>query len=188
MSESDKETKSMSCTDHFVDSGIVKPFGDHAGQSGRPPVIMGSEGARGMSKFVIAALAGMSVIFAQWLGGAIEGRLFPVMTTLQISDPTPYPPPNYRTRWRGESVKQRACEFVRLEWFLGPRKGPHVQITSEFVDQPQIRGTGLIQWDGIVVSLPPSEVLANSYADIIHQCPYRPWETRTRFYDSGTRQ
>ncbi len=139
-----------------------------------------------MSKFVIAALAGMSVVFVDWMGGAIEGRLFPVMGRLTLSEPVPYPPPSYRTKWRGHAVKNRNCAFIRLEWFLGPRGGQHVQVASEFTDPPKTRGAGRLSWEGIVISLPVSEVLGNSHADVIHQCRWRPWQTRTRFYDSAS--
>ena len=187
MREGEKEMKSMLCAD--IGRGVEPSTTDIAGWApiGRQaPYRSRAEGTLFMSRLVIAALAGMSLVFIQWVGGAVEGRLFPVMGPLTISDPVPYPPPSYRARWQGQAEKKRNCEFVRMEWYLGPRHGGRVRVSSEFLDRPEVRSAGVLSWEGIVISLPVGEVLANSHADVIHQCGYRPWQTRTRFYDSAS--
>ena len=137
-----------------------------------------------MFKLTIGLLTAIAALIIHNVGGIIEGRIAPVTSALEISAPTPYPPPSYRTKWRGKAKKLRNCRFVRLEWYLGPRNGNHVQVQIEVTDEPRIRETGEIEWEGIVVSLPPDEVLQNSHADFVHSCPYRPWLVRTRVFDS----
>ena len=74
--------------------------------------------------------------------GAIEGRWLPVMGNLAISDPRPYPPPDYRTKWNGTAVKLRNCEWLRTEWYLGDRNGGRVRVNFEHLDPPQVRTPG----------------------------------------------
>lgn len=137
-----------------------------------------------MSKVIIWIFVGLSGVFIYSIGGTIEGRMLPVMSRLQISDPEPFPPPAYRTRWRGTATKYRNCSFVRVEWNLGPRNGNHVQIQFAFTDPPEIRFAGEFEWQDVLISLEPESVLQNSHADILHQCRFRPWLTRTRFFDA----
>ncbi|MGB1215523.1 MAG: hypothetical protein ACPG4X_19290 [Pikeienuella sp.] len=136
-----------------------------------------------MGKILMAAFGGMVLFFAYQTGGELEGRLFPVVGKITLSNPEAAPPPTYRTRWEGSADKHRDCEFIKLEWFLGPRNGRRVQVHSEFTDLPEVRHIGALSWDGLLIALDPAETLANSHADVLHQCPYRPWLTRTQFYD-----
>lgn len=129
--------------------------------------------------FLGMGLAGLTLIY----GGQIEGRIAPVMGPLTIHDPQPLPPPSYRYKWQGEAAKIRGCSFVRMEWFLGPRNGRRVQVLSGFTDKPQVRDEGVLEWSGITVTLDPTETVRNSHSDVLHHCPWRPWYTRTPFYD-----
>lgn len=113
--------------------------------------------------------------------GSIEGWLFPVVSEVVLSDPRPAPPPAYRHAWHGEAEKLRECSFVGMEWFLGSRNGLRASVVSGFTDPPEVRGQGGLVFSGILVSLDPAEIEA-SHADVIHQCPWRPWLTRTPFY------
>lgn len=140
-----------------------------------------------MSRIFISLLAGITAVFIHGTAGEIEGRLFPVMGRLTIYDPEPFPPPDYRTRFRGRAVKRRNCEFVRVEWFLGPRDGAHVEVRFEYTDPPMLRATGEHAWNGILIHLSPDVVLSNSHADVLHRCPWRPWLTRTPYYDAARR-
>ena len=137
-----------------------------------------------MSRFLSGALLGLTSVFVYELGGEVEGRIWPVMGQLELSEPEAYPPPSYRTRWKGRATKLRNCNFVRLEWYLGPRHGRHVEVEVEFTDPPEIRMAGELHWDGIVISLVPEATLRNSHADVLHRCPGRPWLTRTPFFTS----
>lgn len=136
-----------------------------------------------MSKVLIAALSGMIALFVHDNAGDIEGRLFPVMGPLSLSAPEAAPPPDHRTRWHVRTVKQRDCDFVRVDWYLGPRTGRRVRVQAVFVDPPRLHPTGQEQGRAILISLDAAEVLGNSHADVIHRCRWRPWYTRSRLYN-----
>lgn len=117
--------------------------------------------------------------------GQIEGRLLPVTTPVVLSNPTPTPPPSYRHTWEGRATKLRECEFVAASWYLGSPDGRRVAVAFDFTDPPKVRGEGELVWTGVRISLDPDEVRQNSHAYVLHQCPWRPWLTRTPFYDSA---
>lgn len=117
-------------------------------------------------------------------GGEIEGRIWPVMGPLEVSDPVPFPPPSYRYVWAGQADKLRDCDFVSVTWYLGPRNGRRVVVRSEFADKPQVRGVGTLFWSNIRIALDPAEVRQNSHADVLHDCGW-PWLTKTQFYDGS---
>lgn len=116
---------------------------------------------------------------AQW-----EGARAPVVTPVVLSDPKQFPPPEYRHKWAGTSEKLRECEFLDVVWYFGPRDGRKVEVPAFFSDPPKLRGVGVIEFEGIVISLDPEAVTNNSHAYVIHQCPGRFWRTITPFYDS----
>jgi len=85
---------------------------------------------------------------------------------------------------------------VRLEWFLGKRGLQRTRISAFYLDPPVNRGKGLLEWNGLIIRLPPDDTTRNSYAYVYHQCPiisfklgdlnYRimyPWTTQTLFYE-----
>ena len=130
--------------------------------------------AKGLPVFVIAALgAAGAILFSQNIG-PIEGRLAPVMGPLSLHSPVAHPPPANQFKWHGEAQKLRGCDFIRVQWFLGPRNGRRVEVNMHFTDPPEVRDTGALAWSGIVIALDPVEVRRNSHADVIHQYPYRP--------------
>lgn len=115
--------------------------------------------------------------------GQIEGRFFPVVSPVVLTDPQPLPPPAFQHVWRGEADKLRDCSYRKVHWYYGPRGGADVQVSASFLDRPQIRSTGRLVWDGLIIGLEPDAVLKNSHADVYHQCPGRPWLTVTRYYN-----
>lgn len=131
----------------------------------------------------MAALGGMVSVFLLEFGGEIEGRILPVMGPLEISDPQSVAVRDTKTKWQAEADKLRGCDYVRIEWFLGPRGGRRVQVPAIYTDPPEVRGKGRLHWRGLIVSLSVETTLENSHADVLHQCPGRPWLTRTRFYN-----
>ena len=132
---------------------------------------------------VIGLLASAFGVLVYAEAPRVEGYWFPVMGALTIEDPSPMPPPHYRTKWRGSADKLRDCSFVELQWFLGARNGRKVSVKVDFTDPPEVRGAGRLHFQGIVIQLDPYETRTNSHADVIHKCPWRPWNTRTPFYD-----
>lgn len=116
--------------------------------------------------------------------GELEGRLFPVVSQIELISFRPTPPPAYRTEWQARAEKLRACEFVRIEWFLGQRNAPRVGVVVAFLDAPFVWGTGGMIFDRLEIGLNPTETTDNSHGDVLHRCPMRPWLTRTPFYTS----
>lgn len=135
-----------------------------------------------MSKILMLALGAMTIIFVQSFAGGIEGRFFPVVAPVVLSDPRPDDPSITRYRWTGEVQKIRDCEFVRIEWNLGLRAANHVAVPFEFRSSPKVRGPGAFSVD-MLISLEPRRVVDNSHADALHRCPFRPWLTRTPFHN-----
>lgn len=144
-----------------------------------------------LERGALAICVAIGLYLAGPLIGRIEGNLFPVVTEAKLTNPTPAPPPDYRHRWRAEAVKLRNCEYLgpgALQWRLGQRHGASVPVVAIYEDAPQIRGPGVLRWSGLLISLDPSEVHANSYADVLHQCPWRWWPTRSRFFTGVSSQ
>lgn len=133
--------------------------------------------------FSAVVLGALLVYIVGAIAPKLEGRFFPVNTPLELFDPAAFPPPAYQYVWRARAQKLRDCEFVRIEWFLGQRAGGRVLISAEFLDAPQIRPLGIIELDRLVIALDQDAVLSNSHADVIHKCPWRPWQTRSPLYN-----
>ncbi len=130
----------------------------------------------------------LCVNFLLWvqpkLLGNLEGYLFPVLSDIELIDHKYDPPPEgLRHVWTGKAHRNRNCNFVDIEWYLGPRTGPKVQVISFFEDMPKLRNIGVHHWDALVIYLTPDDVVKNSHATIIHDCGW-PWLTRTPFHDS----
>lgn len=133
----------------------------------------------------MAMIGGILAVFLINFGGEIEGRLYPVMGSLKIHGPIQNQHSENLIIVKGAARKFRGCEFRDIEWFLGPRGGRRVQVIAHFLDAPEIRLEGqLLRWGGLAIGLSERDIFQNSHADVIHQCPGRPWLTRTRFYDS----
>ena len=135
----------------------------------------------------------LAVLFAILLGpsylgpkiGWLEGLLFPVNTPAVIFNPQPAPPPTYRTRWQATAYKIRGeCDFQYIEWHLGPRYGRKVEVVAKFLDPPEIRDEGLLEWKSLMISLSPEDTIENSSASAFHKCPWRPWLVETTYFDS----
>lgn len=117
----------------------------------------------------------------------LYGHAFPVVSEAMLSDPRPSPPPRYAAIWHAEAAKLRDCQYVSIEWFLGPRGGRRTQVVAEFLDPPQVRPQGPLVWDGLRIALDPTNVLENSHADVLHDCGW-PWLVRSRFFSGETSQ
>lgn len=131
----------------------------------------------------VGILAGMAGFWVMTIGGVVEGKFWPVMGPLSISDPVEYSDGVWK--WQGVAEKRRDCTFVRVEWFIGRRDGRKALVAHEvkFTDPPQARGAGVIHWAGILVPLPPDAAKTDSHANAIHKCLDWGWEVVTPFYD-----
>ncbi len=138
-----------------------------------------------MVKLIMALIGGMFGFFLMQFGGIIEGQVDPVMGPLQVSGPVQNKHSENLTVFKAEAYKYRGCEYRDIEWFLGPRNGRRVQVIAHFLDAPEVRlEDQRLEWEGLAVGLSARDVRQNSHADVLHQCPGRPWLTRTPFYDS----
>lgn len=110
-----------------------------------------------------------------------ETRIWPVITEATIISAAPAG--DGWTRLGVEAEKLRVCDWRSVEWFLGRRGtgGPKVQ--AYFADKPEIRGLGILRWDGLMVRLPEDVIRTHSYGDVLHEC-YGPsfGETRSRYF------
>lgn len=117
----------------------------------------------------------------------IPGIINPVVLPATLGQHRPFPPPEYRFIWKAAAYKVRAeeeCEYHHLEWWYGRRGYPSQPIQSGFTDPPESRGKGLLEWDGLWISLQPDVVLTNSYAYVYHDCGGKRL-VRSLFYDSA---
>ena len=136
-----------------------------------------------MLKSLIAAFGGILTIFVLEFGGLIEGRLAPVVSPLELGAASAAA--DGYTQFAGRAMKLRGCNFVRVEWSLGQRGTRNVPVSMDFLDPPTLRATGEMQWTGLRVWLDEGTVRHHSFADVLHQCRFRPWLVRSRFHDPG---
>jgi hypothetical protein len=117
----------------------------------------------------------------------LEGAVLPVTSLATLTSYEPAPPPEWRGVWAAEATKLRECDYVlgSIRWYLGQPGGRTQRVHAKFEDAPEIRSKGVLDWDGLVIDLDPDVLLTNSYAIVVHQCPWRWWETETVFYLSG---
>lgn len=90
------------------------------------------------------------------------------------------------TRAVVEADKFRDCpRWRRIEWFLGPRYGGGPQVQAYFEDPPQMRPTGKLRWEGLMVRLDKETLLNNSHGDAFHDCyGWELWLSKSFYFDS----
>lgn len=135
----------------------------------------------------IAAFCLMGVVwYAPGYLSIAQGNLWPVVSPIVLSQSTPTGPPPHRHTWSGASDKYLDCDYIlgSVQWFNGSIDGRAQEVTAYFLDAPEIRDVGTLEWDALVIYLDPYEVLNNSYAYVWHDCG-QPWPVRTLFYNSA---
>lgn len=115
-----------------------------------------------------------------------DGEMDPVLSPLTIELISEYTGPNttiikgHAQRYRGE------CDWKAADWYLGPVSGKSVPVEVSFLDKPEIRPSGLMEWEGVIIGLSPEQVLANSHGYARYVCykiwPYSMMKTSTIFY------
>lgn len=152
------------------------------------------------TQWIIAAFV-VAYWAAKSYAGIVIGALWPVVSPAVLDNPRQFPPPEYRYVWDASSLKSRACSpadpivkdaGIKMRWYNGERGGFYTPATSMFLDAPEVRPTGELFWDSLVVSLDPFELENNSFAFVYHNCPVRifgitllEYEVRSLFYDSA---
>lgn len=131
-----------------------------------------------MSKILIAALAGLMLMFVHAFGGVVEGRLFPVTSNPEISKIEDQG--EGWTRVWGVAERLRGCSFHRLEWRLG-NDDAFAVVDLVFEEGSKVRGDGTFSFGPWLLHLTPDQMQTRSYAIVFHRChPF--WLTQTRFY------
>ena len=129
--------------------------------------------------FRAAALIVLGAVFSFGYS-LVEGRINPVMGQLTISHLVEAPP--FLTTFDGEAVKLRDCDWVESRWYIGRRDGMAVATLWEYAGPPRIRESGDLEWISQTVRMARGDLLNNSFADVVHNCPWQPWATVTPFY------
>lgn len=111
--------------------------------------------------------------------GRIEGRVFPVVSGFHLSQPHEIGP--HSSRITGTMFIQRPrCDFIGVEWFLvGDQRKALIGLTYE--DGTKVRPPGHQDFGPWRLDVPP-DALPQTVAEVLHQCPMRPWKTRTSLY------
>lgn len=128
----------------------------------------------------LCSVVAVALYVASAYGGAIDGRIAPVVSPLMIDSIASH---RDGVIVAGHATKRRDCDFAGLEWWLGDRGGPRVPVVARFMDPPAIRSLGHLEWRALLVGIRPDE-LNNSHADALHVCfgGMAPWVTRTEFW------
>ena len=109
----------------------------------------------------------------------IEGRMFPVVTNVAITDYISADDAAHASVIYGEFDKVRACAFRRMNWYLGNRNtGPLIGVA--FDEDEQVREIGSHNIFGPWLVFIRAEQFPETTAEVVHRChPF--WITRTQF-------
>ena len=132
--------------------------------------------------FIISLL----VIFGNDYVGYLEGKYFPVTSFAKLEETGKISSDGLYI-YEAKADKFRDCDYYvgSIEWYLGPTLGRKQGVRATFYDKPQIRDKGILEWESLAVQLDLETIELNSHSYVYHQCPFRPWKTRTLFYDSS---
>ena len=131
-----------------------------------------------MTKVLIGALALVTAMFVNAVGGRVEGHLFPVVSHAEISDLQAVG--ETRSRVWGHASRLRQCSFDHLVWFLGD-ENDNARADVVFEEGTKARGQGAFSFGPWLVQLRPQQLRDRSFAVVYHRChPF--WLTETRFY------
>ena len=128
---------------------------------------------------LFALLLCLSVIYLPDAVGRLEGRLFPVVTGMQIKA-TERNAISAHVSGSFE-IARPGCEFQRIEWKLvGQLRSTTVDVS--FLKGNVVRKGGHNTFGPWLVAMSKHELERASVAAVFHQCPARPWLTQTHFY------
>tara|TARA_R110000851_G_scaffold174949_3_gene321178 strand:+ start:11576 stop:12016 length:441 start_codon:yes stop_codon:yes gene_type:complete len=126
-----------------------------------------------------ATILGVFLFFASPFIGRAEGILFPTVRKFTVDYTLPVGV--YQTRIGGSfELVSTSCNFIAIEWFLvGPSR--EVPVGVEFENGNRVREGGLNEYGPWLIEVPPAEIHFTR-ADVVHQCPLRPWRTVTAIF------
>lgn len=115
------------------------------------------------------------------IGGKLEGKVFPVAGPAVIHEVY-----RFEDGWAYFSMsakKRRDCNWRSTKFYLGDRESGNVPVAFEHLDKPTLRESGQHFWAHSRVQLTPDQLLERSHADVLHDCGWRLWTTKTPFYN-----
>ena len=119
-------------------------------------------------------------IFLDYVGGVIEGRIWPVVSEVGIERVEPADN-GYTRIWGSFDLVRKGCSFKGLEWMLlGAVR--NVSANLIFEEGTKERSKGVQEFGPWLVQLTELQVKNSSAAIVYHSCPWRWWETETEFY------
>lgn len=124
--------------------------------------------------------AAVSVMLFEDTIGAIDGRIWPVVSPAYSIIARPV---LGGVELAADADKFRDCGWRKTVFYIGARGGANALLTPDpHRDAPKVNGVGALHWDRIFLPIAPDRV-GETYADAFHQCPWRPWQTISRFYN-----
>lgn len=129
-----------------------------------------------------AVFAAMLVHFGKEPIGAFEGARFPVVEEFDVLRIEPAS--MIDTRASGQmNIVRDACDFRGVEWVLsnGQRE---VWLDVVFEEGIKARPGGWQGWGPWRIGV-QFEAFSRTRVYSLHQCPWRPWETRTLLWDGS---
>lgn len=110
--------------------------------------------------------------------GRVEGRIAPVVSDFQIESVRGVHKSNITGSFR---INRLGCTFIRLDWFLVGHSR-EVLVDVKFESGSRVRGENLQTFGPWLIDVPPDSLSDYTRADVVHQCPGRPWVTVTSIY------
>ena len=129
--------------------------------------------------FALLALAPLSSSVIE----KVEGLFLPVVIRAEIVEI--YRVEEDYTYFSMRADKLRDCGWRETIFYLGTRNSRIAVADPLFrhLGKPKSRGVGGLYWAENRTTMTPDQLLNNAHADVVHQCGWRPWLTRTRFYN-----
>lgn len=140
--------------------------------------------ALAVKSFSAAVIFVSTILTVYTVGPGIETYFFPVVSKLTIEKMEAIDDGSATVD--AYFTKLRNCEYIGIAWYRGQRDGgfarvPLVLTRAPGDDSSPNRPVGAQRSGPWLVSMPVSEIKANSFVELKHQChPF--WVTTTEFY------
>lgn len=128
---------------------------------------------------VFLGLLALATLFLGEVAGRLEGRLAPVVVAQSIEYGT-LPDTKYWGSISGAFEKVRSCSLRGVE--VHTVQGRLSSAVPIYLDEPtRVRDLGIHNYGPWRVGISEYQ-FESTVITLVHQCPYRPWLTRTTLY------
>ena len=125
------------------------------------------------------ALASLAIWMLNPIIGRVEGFLDPVVSDFRVE--TVMQAGEHQSRiWGAFEIERLPCEFRAIEWEITGRDRDGF-LSLVFEDGEHVREGRSQTFGPWLIGVPP-DVIGRTRANVIHQCPGRPWLTVTPIY------